>query len=154
MIAWGGDDTINHWVNTGGRYFVQGAPLQLILDTAGPASDQVVALDSILFLRDPFPVINVADLLNLGSDRNTRVIISVTNLKLAVGETAAAVVVNLIDANNQSHDITAEDVRSIPNFNSTQVTFRLSDNLPVGTCTIKVSAHGQSSNAGSLRIRT
>lgn len=96
---------------------------------------------------------NGADLLNLGSDRNTRVIIFVTNLQLAQGETSASVVVSLIDGNFQSYDIAAEDVRPVPNFNFTQVIFRLPNNLPAGTCTIKINAHGQVSNAGTIRIR-
>lgn len=125
-----------------------------MLDTAGPAADQVAALDSLLFLRDPFPVVNAADLLNLGSDRNTRVLIFVANLQLAPGETASSVMVNLIDSNNQSHDIAAEDVRSIPDSSFTQVTFRLDDNLPAGTCIIRVKAASRLSNPGTLRIRT
>ena len=154
MIIWGGDQHSNTRLDTGGRYFVQGAPMQLILDTSGPAVNQVAAMDSLLFLRDPFPVMNAADFLNLGSDRNTRVIVVVTNLHLAQGEPSSAVVVNLIDANNQSYDIPAEDVRSIPNSSLNQVIFRLADNLPVGACTIKVKAHAQVTNAGTIRIRT
>jgi subtilisin family serine protease len=128
-------------------------PLQLLLDESGQASTQVAALDSVLFLRDPFPVVNGADLLNLGVDRNTRVLLFVMNLQLAQGETSASVVVNLIDNNNQSYDVAAEDVRLVPNFQFTQVIFRLPNNLPAGTCTIIVKAHGQFSNAGTIRIR-
>ena len=125
----------------------------LMLDTSGPSADQVAGMDSILFLRDPLPVVNAADLFRQGSDRNTRVIVFVSNLQLAQGETAAAVVVNLIDGNNQSYDIPAEDVRPVPDFNFTQVIFRLPNNLPAGTCTLKISAHGQISNTGTIRIR-
>jgi hypothetical protein len=128
-------------------------PFQLLLDESGPASNQAAALDSILFLRDPFPIVNGADLLNLGVDRNTRVIIFLTNLQLAQGETSSSVVVNLIDSNNQSYDIAAEDVRPVPNVAFTQVIFRLPNNLPVGTSTIIIKAHGQLSNAGTIRIR-
>lgn len=128
-------------------------PLQLLLDQSGPAPDQVAALDSILFLRDPFPVINGADLLNLGIDRNTRVVVFAMNLQLAQGETSSSVVVNLVDSNNQNHDVAAEDVRAVPNVPFTQVIFRLPDNLPAGTCTIKLKAHGQVSNLGTMRIR-
>ena len=106
-----------------------------------------------LFLRDPFPVVNGADVLNQGSDRNTRVIIFVTNLQLAPGEPSAVVEVNLIDSNNQSYVIPAEDVRPLPDFSFTQVIFRLPNNLPAGTCTISVRVHGLVSNAGTLRIR-
>jgi hypothetical protein len=123
------------------------------VDASGPALDQVAALDSILFLGDPFPVVNGADWLNLGSDRNTRVIIFVTNLQLAQGETSSSVVVNLIDNNNQSYDIAAEDVRPVPGFDFTQVIFRLPNDLAVGTCTITVKAHSLISNAGTIRIK-
>lgn len=128
-------------------------PLQLLLEESGPASTQAAALDSVLFVRDPFQVVNGADLLNLGVDRNTRVIVFVTNLQLAQGETSSSVVVNLIDSNNQSYDVAAEDVRLVPNFDFTQVIFRLPNNLPAGTCTIVIKAPGQVSNAGTIRIR-
>ncbi len=74
-----------------------------------------------------------------------------TNLQLAQGE---SVVVNLVDSQNQSYDITAEDVRPVPNFNFTQVIFRLPDTLAAGACTITVKAHSQVSNSGTMRIRT
>lgn len=130
-----------------------GSPLpQLILDLSGPDPNQAAAIDSILFLRDPFPVINAANLLNQGTDKNTRVIIFVTNLQLAQGESPSAVIVNLVGSNNQPYEIGAEDVRFISSFNFTQVTFRLPDSLASGTCLVKVRAHGLESNAGTMRI--
>jgi outer membrane protein assembly factor BamB len=128
-------------------------PIQLLLDTTGPPVDQAAALDSLLFLRDPFPVINEANLLNSAADRNTRAILFVSNLQLLSGESPASVIVNLIDSNNQSYDILAEDVRGVPDFAFAQVTVRLPNNLAVGTCTIRVRAHGQLTNAGTIRIR-
>ena len=127
--------------------------LRLLLDESGPAIDQIAALDSVLFVRDPFPVINPANLFNLGTDRNTRVLIFVANLPLAPGEPATSVIVNLVDSNHQSHDIAAERIWSSvsPDFN--QVTFRLPDTLPPGICTIVVKSHGQVSNAGTIRIQ-
>lgn len=129
------------------------APIQLVMDAVVGQPTVITALDSVLFLRDPFPVVNLANLLNKGPDRNTRVIVFVMNLQLAQGEPSTSVVVNLVDSNNQSYDVAAEDVRSIAGFNFTQVIFRLPDNLPVGTCTIKVKAHSQVSNPGTIRIR-
>jgi hypothetical protein len=113
----------------------------------------VAALESVLFLRDPFPVPSVAKLFGFGFDQNTRLIIFVANLQLAQGETSSSVLVNLVDSNNQSYDIPAEDVRATPNFNFTQVIFRLPDSLSLGTCTISVKAHGQVSNSGTVQIR-
>jgi hypothetical protein len=128
-------------------------PIQLMLDTSGPAIDQVAALDSLLFLRDPFPVVNGANLINTSVDRNTRVTLFAANLQLLQGETPSSVIVNLIDSNNLSYDIPAEDVRAVPGFAFAQIIFRLPNNLPAGTCIIKIKTHDQTSNAGTLRIR-
>jgi len=130
---------------------IASSPPQLILDESGPDPNQVAALDSLLCLRDPFPVQSVAGWLNLGSDRNTRVIIFVANLRLNPGETSASVVVNLIGS-NQSYDVPAEDVRLAPNSDFAQVTFRLPDTLAPGACTVTVKAHSQISNSAIIRI--
>jgi phosphatidylserine/phosphatidylglycerophosphate/cardiolipin synthase-like enzyme len=128
-------------------------PMQLLLDSSGPAINQVASLDSLLFLRDPFPVVNGADLLNVGTDRNTRVIVFVKNLQLAQGETASAVVINLVDANKQSFDVPAEAVQPMSNTDFAQVIFRLPDNLVAGACAVTIKAHGQISNTGTIRIK-
>ena len=120
---------------------------------SGPAPAQAVSLDSALLVLDPFPVINAANLLSSGVDRNTRVILFVADLQLAQGELPSSVVVNLVDSNHQNYDIPAEDVRPVPNFNFVQVVFRLPNNLAVGTCLITVKAHAQVSNVGTFRIR-
>jgi len=153
MIVWGGDDSGFHRLNTGGRYSVQRTPgpMQLLLETSGPVLDQAAALDSLLSVRDPFPVVNSANLLNQGADRNTRVIVFASNLLLLPGETSSAVHVLLTDSNNQSYDLPAEDVRAASNF--VQVTFRLPNTIAAGTCTVKLGAHGQFSNVGTIRIR-
>jgi hypothetical protein len=128
--------------------------MQIMLEESGPVANQAAAFDAVLFLRDPFPVVNKSDLFNLVGDPNTRVLIFVTNLQLAQGETAAAVTVNLIDSLNQTYNIAAQDVRSVPNQAFTQVTFHLPSNLPVGTCQIKVIAHAGASNTATLRIKS
>ncbi|HEY5074184.1 MAG TPA: hypothetical protein VII34_05755, partial [Pyrinomonadaceae bacterium] len=130
---------------------IASSPPQLILDESGPDPNQAAALDSLLCLRDPFPIQSVAGWLNLGSDRNTRVIIFVANLRLNPGETSASVVVNLIGS-NQSYDVPAEDVRLAPNTEFAQVTFRLPNTLAPGACTVTVKAHSQISNSAIIRI--
>ena len=122
--------------------------LQLILDDMG----QVGALDSVLLTRDPFPVINNANLLNPGVDRNTRVAIFLSNFQLGPGELPSSVVINLIGSNSQSYDIPAEDVRPLPD-GLTRVTFRLPDTLTTGTCTLLVKARGLTSNMSAMRIK-
>ena len=129
-------------------------PPQLILEESGPAANQATALDSVLFLRDPFPVINTSNLFNLPADPNTRILIFVANLQLAQGEPASAVTVNLIDSNNTAYNIAALDVESVPNQTFSQVTFRLPNTLAVGTCQIKVVVHSQTSNTAVIRIKS
>jgi hypothetical protein len=128
-------------------------PLQLLLDESGPALDQIAALDALSFLRDPFPVINLADLLNQGSDHNTRVTVFARNLQLSQGETAAAVIVNLVDSNSQTFEVFADDVHSLPNTDLVQVTFRLPTNLAAGTCTVRIKHQLRTSNPGTIRIK-
>lgn len=130
------------------------APLQLMLDESGPGANQAAALDSMLFLRDPFPIVNAANLLYKGTDHNTRVVVFVNNLQLAQGETSSSVIVNLISSNNQPYDVAAEAVRLVPTYSFAQVVFRLPSNLSPGTYTLKVKAHGQESNSGTIRIRS
>ncbi|PWT91644.1 MAG: hypothetical protein C5B55_07780 [Blastocatellia bacterium] len=127
--------------------------IQLLLDSSGPDLNQAVAVDSIFFMRDPFPVVNETNFIAQANDRNTRLILFAANLMLAQRETASAVTVGLTDANGQSYNIPAEDVRPVPNFNFTQVVFRLPDNLAPGHCAVRLSLHNQVSNAASFRIR-
>ena len=126
--------------------------LKLILESSGPNVNQATAFDALLFLRDPFRVISKAEWLNLGADRNTRVIVFAANLTLNPGDSASAVTVTLTDSNGQPHDVAAEDVRSVPSSGFTQVMFRLPDSLPVGNCLVTLKLHGQTSNAGTIRI--
>jgi uncharacterized delta-60 repeat protein len=128
-------------------------PLELLLDDSGPTMNQVAALDSILFLRDPFRVFNGINVLKLAIDPNTRVVVFVRNLQLLQGESASSVVVRLVDSVQQNREVPAEDVRPVLNFDFAQVTFRLPDNLPVDDYAISVKAHAQVSNSGVIRIR-
>jgi hypothetical protein len=132
------------------------APQQLFLALEEAALDpnQVAAFDALLMLRDPFPLINTVNLLfGQQTDRNTRVVVFVTNLQLAAGDAASVVRVNLVDGNGQSFDIGAEDVKLTPVSTLSQVTFRLPDNLAPGLCAIKIKAHDQESNQGNIRIQ-
>ena len=128
------------------------SPLQLMLDESGPGVNQATAFDSALLVKDPFPIVNAANLLNQGPDKNTRVTVFVNNLQLAEGETASSVIVHLVGSDNQQYNLPAERIRLVPAATFTQVTFRLPDNLAPGTCTVKVKAHGEESNSGTITI--
>jgi len=123
------------------------------LETDGPVINQAVALDSIMQTRDMFSVINSSNLFNPPHVPNTRLVIFVGNLTLQAGEQASVVTVNLVDNDGQTYDVTAEDVRPLVGLNFVQVTFRLPTGLSPGICTIRVLAHNQTSNFGTIRIR-
>jgi hypothetical protein len=124
----------------------------LVLEDSGPVAQQAAAQDSFLFTRDSFSVKRKAGWFNFPAGQNTIVMIFAQNLRLNPGQTASAVVVNLVDANNQIFDVAAADVRALPNTDLTQVSFRLPDALASDTCKVTIKAHGQMSNMGTIRI--
>lgn len=69
----------------GGQVVTSQPALLLIMDEAGPDPNQAAALDSLLLLRDPFPVHSIAAWWTFGPDRNTRVMVFVENLQLNPG---------------------------------------------------------------------
>jgi hypothetical protein len=126
--------------------------LELVLEESGPVPTQAAALDAILTLRDPFPVAGIPDWFPTGTDRNTRVALFARNLQLNPGELPTAVIVRFTTSNNQIFEVPAEDVRSIPNTDLTQVVVRLPNNLAAGTCSVFIRAHTLVSNTGTIRI--
>jgi hypothetical protein len=123
--------------------------LQLILEESGPIANQAASLESLLFTRDPFRVEGIAEWF-ITPGQNTFVMVFARNLTLNPGETAADVIVNIV--NNGSFDVPATDVRAVPNTDLTQIVFRLPDGLAPGTCNVTIRAHGQTSNTGTIRI--
>lgn len=128
-----------------------GTAPQLLLDESGSVSDGAAAVDPLL-MRDPFDLSNSIEWLNPGPDTNRRVMVFLTNIQSAAGEAPSSVIVNVVDSANHAYDIPAEDVRAVPGFDLTQVTFRLPDGIASGTSSLKVKVHAQFTNAGNIRI--
>jgi hypothetical protein len=132
---------------------IKALPLLLALEESAADPNQVAALDSLLFLRDPFSVLRPFDVFNQGPDRNTRLVVYVSNLRFAQGDASSSVKINLVDANGQPFEVGAEDVRALPLVSFMQVQFRLPDTLAPGVCNIKIKANDQESNVGTMRIK-
>ena len=126
--------------------------LGLLLEESGPNPSQAAAVDAFIKVRDPFRVLGIPEWFTGAPDQNTRVMLFAQNLQLDPGEPASDVFVRIISSTSQFFEVPAEDVRSIPGTDFTQVVFRLPNNLAPGTCTVLIRAHTTISNGGTIRI--
>jgi len=126
--------------------------LELVLEESGPVQGQAAALDSYFAVRDPFRVFGIPEWFVGAPDQNTRVMLFARGLQLNPGELPSAVIVRIVASNSQVIDVQAQDVRSIPGTDLTQVVFRLPNNLVAGICTVSIRAHTRVSNTGTIRI--
>lgn len=132
-------------------------PLELILEESGPTVNQAAALDALLFLRDPFPVVGIPEWFTSGPDRNTRVMFFVRNLEMNP-DSPSTIHVELGTA-SEFFTVPAEDVRFVRDVEVSQVVIRLPDNLTPGAiCTVNVRVEFQvthlslRSNSATIRI--
>jgi glucose/arabinose dehydrogenase len=115
-------------------------------------TDSAIALDSVTKARDPFPL---TTLFNFSLDNRTRVMFFATNLTLAPGENASAVIARAEDSQLNIYPMTVEFVGTVPGFGFlTEVVVVLPDNLPPGqTVLVNLTWHGQSTNKARIRIK-
>ena len=111
-----------------------------------------VALDSAIFLRDPFSIIN---LLNFSADQRTRIMVFGANLELLPNETISAITAKAEDAQLNVIPLPVEFVARPAGLEPySQVVVRLSDNLPAGQSVfVSVTLRGQTSNKVRVRIQ-
>lgn len=128
--------------------------IRLLLEETGPAVDQAAALESVLYLRDPFRVVNPANMVKDPFNPNTGVIVFAQNLELAFFESASAVGVIVVDSTNHTFNMVAAQVTpvSISGLNVKQVNFVLPTGIAPGTCVLKLVLHGHVSNSVTFRI--
>ena len=127
--------------------------LRLILEESGPAAGQVAAFDS-MFARDPFLVVNPANMVKDPFSPNNGVIVFAENLTLEFFEPPSTVGVILVDSAHHQFNMVAEQVTpvSLSGLNVTQVNFRLPFGIAPGTCVLKLVLHGHVSNSATFRI--
>lgn len=115
-------------------------------------SDLAAALDSAIFMRDPFPIIN---LFNFSSDQRTRIMLFGTNLELLPNETVTAITAKAEDAQMNVFPLTVEFIGKPAGMEPlSEVIVRLPDNLPTGQSVfVSVTLRGQTSNKVRVRIK-
>ena len=116
------------------------------------SSLKALAVDSVSFERDPFPLVNNN---YPGTDKRTRVKLFVFDMDLFGGETLSIVTVQAIDQSQTSHNLPVEDLRKVPGSPwLSQLTVRLPGDLIVpGQLTVSVTARGKTSNAATFRVQ-
>jgi hypothetical protein len=121
----------------------------LLLNQTG--STRAVALDSVTFVAEPLPIVTAR---NFSSDQRTRLAVFAIGLKLGNGEPASAVTATAEDSTGTLKPLTVEFVTPVPNFPwLIQVNLKLTDQIVPGDVKIRVSLHGQTSNAVLVALK-
>ena len=115
-------------------------------------SSRAVALDSVTFMRDPFPLTTTQ---NFSADQRTRVMLFAINIDLMPGEDARVVTAQAEDAGHRVHTLRVEYVGKVPGFNwLTQVVVRLPDSVGgAGDLLVSISLRGVASNKALVGIK-
>jgi hypothetical protein len=115
-------------------------------------SNRAIALDSVTFVRDPFPI---TTFFNFSSDHRTRLMLFATGLELMPGENISVVTAQAEDSAHTIYPLIVEYVGKVPDFDwLTHVIVRLPDGLAgPGDVLVSVSLRGAASNKVIVGIR-
>lgn len=101
-------------------------------------SQRAVALDTVTFIRDPFPITNAQ---YFGVDKRTRVSLFATNLKLTTGLVMTA---QAIDSRQLTHQLQVEFVGALPTFPGfTQIVVKLPDGTIAADLRVTITVRGK-----------
>ena len=125
-------------------------PTQPMLLTQ-PDTNQAIAVQSVMFLRDPFTITTAH---NLSTDTRTRLTIVTRNIEMIAGETIAPPTVQAEDSLHRIVSLPVEFVGKVPKAGwLTQIVVRLPDELDdAGELQLSVSFRGRTSNKASITV--
>lgn len=140
-----------------GTVVVAGEPFVVTQSAPNPAllslesSSAAVALDSVTFVRDPFPLQTIN---NFSLDRRTRISLFALNVELLPSENISVVSVQAEDSRHRIFSLPVEFVGKVPNLDwLTQINVRLPDELsPGGDMLVKITVRGLASNEAKITI--
>ena len=115
-------------------------------------TNRAIALDSVTFMRDPFPL---ATINNFSLDQRTRLTLFALGLELLPGEDVSAVTAQAEDIGHKTYPLKVEYVGKVPGFDwLTQVVIRLPDDfVNAGDFLLSVNLRGAVSNKVIIGIR-
>jgi YVTN family beta-propeller protein len=124
-----------------------GVPILISEET----STRAIALDSVLWLRDPFQLNSPVP---WGVDRRTRVMLFAMNFDLLPGENISVMTADAEDASHRIYPLTVEYVGRIPGFDWLScVIIRLNDDMgDIGDVLVRINVRGVSSNRVRMGI--
>jgi hypothetical protein len=104
---------------------------------------RAIALDTVTFMRDPFPITNEH---YFGADKRTRVSLFATNLEVREGLVITA---QAIDSQQVTHQLQVEFVGGLPMFSGfTQIVVKLPDGIALAAdLQVTITVQGKTSNA-------
>ena len=105
-------------------------------------SQRAIALDTVTFIRDPFPITNTQ---YFGLDKRTRVSLFAKNLKLTPGLVITA---QGVDQQQVTHQLPVEFAGALPTFlGFTQIVVKLPDGITAaGDLRVTITVRGKTSN--------
>ena len=111
-----------------------------------------VALDSVNWVRDPFPVFT---LYNFSADGRTRVLLFAMNVQLQPGENLSIVTAEAEDSQQTVYPLVVEYVGNVPNLTwLAQISVRLPDNIAnAGNVLVSIKVRGLQSNKILVSIK-
>ena len=124
-----------------------GAPILVSEET----STRAIALDSVVWMRDPF---RLNSSVPWGVDGRTRVMLFTMNFDLLPGENLSVITADAEDASHRIYPLTVEYVGKVPGYDWLDcMIVRLNDNMgDIGDVLIRITARGFSSNRVRLGI--
>jgi hypothetical protein len=155
-----GPESINVTLSSTGGGVIEGAPFRstiTILDDDKPLifteelTGRAIAVDSVTFLREPFPLTTIN---NFSLDHRTRIMLFASGIDLMPNESASALTVQIEDVLNRSYPLVVEDVRLVPNIDRvTQIVVRLPDSIDLeGDYHISITFRGTTGNKPPISI--
>src|SRR6266850_429479 len=133
------------------RVYQRSTPSSTPVMLTEEGSNRALALDSVVWTRDPF---RVTSTLNFSQDHHTRLMLLVANVDLLPGDDASLLTAQAQDSQGNIVPLTVENVVKVPSFDwITEVIVRLPDGIANLTqAQISVNARGQTSNSAVVQI--
>ena len=115
-------------------------------------SQRALALDSVTFTSEPFPIVNIQ---NLSADQRTRVSLFAVNIELGAGETLSTIQAQAETAGGQTFPLIVEFFGSVPNFSwLKQVVVKLPDEIAnADEVRVRLTVRGTAGNQVTLKVK-